>query len=108
MVWAPLIISVGAAQKSYEKLAVGFPQLNPIADIAHRDLKLENIMLAPTPDDPLLIKVCSRCGSRHPLDTQLTDFGLCAVKSKDMPEMQMVCGTPSYMGKLAAPLKYLL
>lgn len=52
-------------------------------DIAHRDLKLDNIMLAPTPEDPLVIKV--------------TDFGLCAVKGKDMPEMAMVCGTPSYM-----------
>lgn len=52
-------------------------------DIAHRDLKLDNIMLDPTPEDPLVIKV--------------TDFGLCAVKSRDMPAMQMVCGTPSYM-----------
>eukprot|EP00048_Salpingoeca_helianthica_P022532 m.18798 g.18798 ORF g.18798 m.18798 type:complete len:427 (-) comp7444_c0_seq1:21-1301(-) len=52
-------------------------------DIAHRDLKLDNIMLAPTPEDPLIIKV--------------TDFGLCALKSKDQPQMAMVCGTPSYM-----------
>lgn len=52
-------------------------------DIAHRDLKLDNIMLAPTADDPLMIKV--------------TDFGLCALKSKDGPQMQLVCGTPSYM-----------
>ncbi len=28
---------------------------------------------------------------------QVSDFGLCAVKSKDN-QMQMVCGTPVYMG----------
>ncbi len=31
-------------------------------------------------------------------DGKVTDFGLCALKSKETPQMQLVCGTPSYMG----------
>ena len=36
------------------------PPASLIADIAHRDLKLDNIMLAPTPADPLVIKAGTR------------------------------------------------
>jgi serine/threonine kinase 33 len=48
--------------------------------IIHRDLKLDNIMLK----------------SKRSLDVKICDFGLAAVHNKDS-QVQMVCGTESYM-----------
>ncbi|XP_065184290.1 myosin light chain kinase A-like [Sycon ciliatum] len=63
--------------------AVGYMHDNKMV---HRDLKLENILLKVTEDDPWDIKV--------------TDFGLsCLVEKGNNPEaiMQSYCGTPLYM-----------
>lgn len=57
-------------------------------DIVHRDLKLENILLAPNPencDDSLYIKV--------------TDFGLSTIKGACYEMLHDRCGTLIYLCK---------
>lgn len=48
--------------------------------IAHRDIKLENVMIA----------------EADSLNLKLTDFGLCAIRDKEN-QIQASCGTPAYM-----------
>ncbi|XP_025602418.2 serine/threonine-protein kinase 33-like [Athalia rosae] len=61
-------------------------------DIVHRDLKLENILIAAHPENPadnLFIKI--------------TDFGLSAVRGGTGYDSMLhdCCGTPTYMGELS-------
>lgn len=86
------------------------------ADMVHRDIKLENILVTQNPansSDNLFIKV--RCESIKPGSSQLlwckfvnttvvhvqvTDFGLSIVKSGVGQNNMLMdsCGTPLYMG----------
>lgn len=72
--------------------------------VAHRDLKLENVLLSSGSDDAL-VKV-SRWLFRvtfspiflrppHPLLSQITDFGLAKLVGPQS-FMKTMCGTPSY------------
>lgn len=56
--------------------------------IVHRDLKLENILMAENPENP-----------HDKLHVKVTDFGLSVVKGGVTPDsmMQDFCGTPMYM-----------
>jgi len=56
-------------------------------DIAHRDLKLENVLLSQTVEGAGAFNI------------KLTDFGLCAQKQKN-ELLSASCGTPLYMGTL--------
>ena len=50
--------------------------------VAHRDLKLENLLLA-TPDDITHIKIA--------------DFGLAKLTNPQNGQMETICGTPQYV-----------
>ncbi|KRT79620.1 protein kinase [Oryctes borbonicus] len=55
-------------------------------DIVHRDLKLENILLAPNPDDP-----------EDTLYIKVTDFGLGIIKGAYHEMLHDRCGTLTYL-----------
>lgn len=61
---------------------------NFISDIVHRDLKLENILLAQNPHDP-----------KDKRYIKISDFGLSIIKGGHTLESMLhdVCGTLSYM-----------
>lgn len=56
------------------------------SDIVHRDLKLENILLAPNPED-----------SNDPLYIKVTDFGLGIIRGGYHEMLHDRCGTLTYL-----------
>lgn len=62
-----------------------------LSDIVHRDLKLENLLLALNPMDPT-----------DSLYVKITDFGLSVIKQGTRPQDMLTdcCGTLAYMRKL--------
>lgn len=70
-----------------ERLASGIAYLHKNG-IVHRDMKLENVLMAESPDNP-----------DDKLHVKVTDFGLSVAKGGVTPDsmMQDFCGTPIYM-----------